>query len=154
VARMSALEANTSEIDVSSPAPQQHISRQIIGGNSSSSDFGLESSPGSRRRDRSPGQRTLGPPPRTRNASLSSSSIFMSGPTSPGVMTSSDISNQTSEQLPYFKDYYSSEDIHPGDKVACLWAYAPRASDEFELERGDMLKVIGIWDDGNRFPPG
>jgi hypothetical protein len=69
-------------------------------------------------------------------------------------MTSSDISNQTSEQLPYFKDYYSSEDIHPGDKVACLWAYAPRAPDEFELERGDMLKVIGIWDDGNRFPPG
>jgi MYXO-CTERM domain-containing protein len=158
VARMSALEANTSDIDVSSsPAPQQHISRQIIGVNSSSSDFGLESSPGSRR-ERSPQHRALHPPPRGRNASLSSSSILMSGPTSPGCMTSSEkgsdgrFSNTTSEQLPYFKDYYSSEDIHPDDKVACLWAYAPRAPDEFELERGDMLKVIGIWDDGVYFP--
>lgn len=53
-----------------------------------------------------------------------------------------------SEQLPYFKDYYSNDDIHPGDKVSVLWAYQPRAGDEFELERGDMLKVVGIWDDG------
>ena len=53
-----------------------------------------------------------------------------------------------SEQLPFFKDYYSSDDIHPGDRVAVLWGYQPRAADEFELERGDMLKVIGIWDDG------
>jgi hypothetical protein len=53
-----------------------------------------------------------------------------------------------SEQLPYFKDYYSSDDIHPGDRVSTLWAYAPRAPDEFELERGDMIKVVGIWDDG------
>ncbi|RMZ76835.1 hypothetical protein DV738_g4751, partial [Chaetothyriales sp. CBS 135597] len=53
-----------------------------------------------------------------------------------------------SEQLPFFKDYYSSDDIHPGDKVSVLWAYQPRAGDEFELERGDMLRVVGIWDDG------
>jgi len=53
-----------------------------------------------------------------------------------------------SEQLPFFKDYYSSDDIHPGDRVATLWGYQPRAGDEFELERGDMLKVVGIWDDG------
>lgn len=53
-----------------------------------------------------------------------------------------------SEQLPYFKDYYSQDDIHPGDKVSTLWAYQPRANDEFALERGDMLKVVGIWDDG------
>lgn len=53
-----------------------------------------------------------------------------------------------SEQLPFFKDYYSNDDIHPGDKVSVLWAYQPRAGDEFELERGDMLKVVGIWDDG------
>lgn len=53
-----------------------------------------------------------------------------------------------SEQLPFFKDYYSSDEIHPGNHVATLWAYQPRAGDEFELERGDMLKVIGIWDDG------
>jgi hypothetical protein len=53
-----------------------------------------------------------------------------------------------SEQLTSFKDYYSTDEIHPGDRVATLWAYQPRAPDEFELERGDMLKVVGIWDDG------
>jgi hypothetical protein len=58
------------------------------------------------------------------------------------------VASQQSEQLSSFKDYYSQEEIHPNDKVATLWAYQPRAGDEFELERGDMLKVIGIWDDG------
>src|SRR5256885_8205201 len=29
-----------------------------------------------------------------------------------------------------------------------LFRSQPRAADEFELERGDMLKVVGIWDDG------
>lgn len=53
-----------------------------------------------------------------------------------------------SEQLGAFKDYYSKDEIRPGDKVAVLWAYSPRAPDEFELERGDVLKVVGIWDDG------
>jgi hypothetical protein len=58
------------------------------------------------------------------------------------------VASQQSEQLTSFKDYYSQDDIHPGDKVATLWAYQPRAGDEFELQRGDMLKVVGIWDDG------
>lgn len=53
-----------------------------------------------------------------------------------------------SEQMSQFKDYYSAEDIHSGDIVATLWAYQPRAGDEWDLERGDMLKVVGIWDDG------
>ena len=53
-----------------------------------------------------------------------------------------------SEQMSQFKDYYSSEDIRSGDIVATLWAYQPRAGDEWDLERGDMLKVVGIWDDG------
>jgi hypothetical protein len=53
-----------------------------------------------------------------------------------------------SEQIPFLKDYYSDHDIHPGDKVSVLWEYQPRVGDEFELERGDMLKVIAIWDDG------
>ncbi|KAE8348781.1 hypothetical protein BDV28DRAFT_77929 [Aspergillus coremiiformis] len=53
-----------------------------------------------------------------------------------------------SEQLSTFHDYYSHDDIRPGDKVSVLWAYQPRAGDEFALDRGDMLKVIGIWDDG------
>ncbi|KAH0285424.1 hypothetical protein KCU71_g16135, partial [Aureobasidium melanogenum] len=34
------------------------------------------------------------------------------------------------------------------DLVSSLWAYQPRAADEFDLERGDMVKVVGIWDDG------
>ncbi|SLM40302.1 SH3 domain [Lasallia pustulata] len=58
------------------------------------------------------------------------------------------VASGQSEQLPFFKDYYSQEEIHPNDKVATLWAYEPRATDEFELERGDMFKVVGIWDDG------
>lgn len=53
-----------------------------------------------------------------------------------------------SEQLDSFKDYYSNDEIHLGDMVSTLWAYAPRANDEFELERGDMLRIVGIWDDG------
>jgi hypothetical protein len=58
------------------------------------------------------------------------------------------VTSGRSEQLPSFRDYYSQDDIHPNDKVSVLWAYQPRAGDEFELERGDVLKVVGIWDDG------
>ncbi|KAF5714326.1 sh3 domain-containing protein [Fusarium mundagurra] len=58
------------------------------------------------------------------------------------------ISQQQSEQVPFFKDYYSQDDILPGDMVAVLWAYQPRATDEFALERGDMLYVRAVWDDG------
>jgi hypothetical protein len=53
-----------------------------------------------------------------------------------------------SEQMSRFKDYYSQDDVRPGDMVATLWAYQPRAGDEWDLDRGDMLKVVGIWDDG------
>jgi hypothetical protein len=53
-----------------------------------------------------------------------------------------------SEALSHFNDYYSPDEIRSGDAVATLWAYQPRAADEWELERGDMIKVIGIWDDG------
>ncbi|KAF2460963.1 hypothetical protein BDY21DRAFT_279073 [Lineolata rhizophorae] len=58
------------------------------------------------------------------------------------------VASGQSEQLQFFKDYYSQDEIRAGDVVATLWAYQPRANDEFELERGDMLKVVGIWDDG------
>lgn len=86
-----------------------------------------------------------------RRASLSSNSML--GPledSSPSNQVSSPEGFQSgqSEQLPFFKDYYSTDDIHVGDNVATLWAYQPRAADEFELARGDMLKVVGIWDDG------
>jgi hypothetical protein len=156
VARMSALEGSTSQVDIASTttsAAPPHISRAIIGAqSSSSSEFGLQDSPVSRR-DRSPQHRPLHPPPRGRNASLSSSSVLMSeggltSPVPPSEKGSGRFSGVASEQLPYFRDYYSNEDIHPGDKVSVLWAYAPRAPDEFELDRGDMLKVVGIWDDG------
>lgn len=58
------------------------------------------------------------------------------------------IASSQSEQLPFFKDYYSQDDIRPGDKVSVLWYYFPRAGDEFKLERGDMLEIVGLWDDG------
>ncbi|KAL9102982.1 MAG: hypothetical protein Q9163_001935 [Psora crenata] len=89
-----------------------------------------------------------------RNGSLSSQSALgalddYSSPTTEGQISSPDgVASGQSEQLPFFKDYYSQEEIHPNDKVSVLWAYQPRAGDEFELERGDMLKVVGIWDDG------
>ncbi|KAH7113996.1 kinase-like domain-containing protein [Dactylonectria estremocensis] len=63
-------------------------------------------------------------------------------PFSPGPDT------QGAEQLPFFKDYYSQDDIRPGDKVSVLWAYQPRAADEFTLDRGDMVHVTAVWDDG------
>lgn len=97
----------------------------------------------------------LRPPPTMlrRTGSLSSSSVLAGedaqSPTSAGGMSSPQgVASQQSEQLPFFKDYYSQDDIHSGDAVAVLWAYQPRAADEFALERGDMLKVVGIWDDG------
>ncbi len=97
----------------------------------------------------------LRPPPTTlrRNGSLSSGSVLAGedpqSPSSVGGMSSPQgMASQQSEQLPFFKDYYSQDDIHPGDRVAVLWAYQPRAPDEFGLDRGDMLKVVGIWDDG------
>ncbi len=96
-----------------------------------------------------------GPATGKRDGSLSSNSVFAIGDdTSPnsdsnGQYSSPEgVNSGQSEQLAAFKDYYSSDEIHPNDKVAVLWAYQPRAGDEFELERGDMLKVVGIWDDG------
>ena len=68
-------------------------------------------------------------------------------PSSGGDFTSPDSHGQ-SEQLNFFKDYYSQDEIRPSDLVSTLWAYEPRAADEFQLERGDMIKVLGIWDDG------
>ncbi|KAI5801919.1 hypothetical protein FPQ18DRAFT_250703 [Pyronema domesticum] len=146
VARMSALEGVS---DTSSPAPNR-VSSRGLATQSSGSEFGYGDSP-SRKNTGSPYTRPLHPPPRGRNASLSSSSRLGSMTLSDAPKTASDMDDYDSpqsEQLSYFKDYYSADDIHPGDKVSVLWAYSPRAPDEFELERGDMLKVVGIWDDG------
>lgn len=106
----------------------------------------------------SPGAMSKRIPPVTgkRHGSLSSSSVFagVDSDTSPRSGTVGQYSSPEgmtsgqSEQLSSFRDYYSQDDIQPGDKVSVLWAYQPRAGDEFELDRGEMLKVIGIWDDG------
>lgn len=93
-------------------------------------------------------------PPQKRSGSLSSGSQLMgagehvdTSPSSGADFTSPDSHGQ-SEQLDFFKDYYSQDEIRPSDLVSTLWAYEPRAGDEFQLERGDMIKVLGIWDDG------
>ncbi|TID21735.1 SH3 domain-containing protein [Venturia nashicola] len=81
-----------------------------------------------------------------RQASLSDNE---SSPKTRGSFSSPDGMNSGhSEQMSHFKDYYSQDDVRPGDLVTTLWAYQPRANDEWELDRGDMLKVVGIWDDG------
>ncbi|KAL2133313.1 hypothetical protein VTI74DRAFT_2543 [Chaetomium olivicolor] len=159
IARMSALEGHSAD------TPSRHTTRDIPSsapgtaagyrGNSrrrddNSSSDGFGDSPAS---DRVAGG-ILRPPPTAlrRNGSLSSGSVLAGddaqSPSSGTMSSPQGISSQQSEQLPFFKDYYSQDDIHPGDRVAVLWAYQPRAADEFSLERGDMLKVVGIWDDG------
>ncbi|KAI0393010.1 hypothetical protein F5Y17DRAFT_467190 [Xylariaceae sp. FL0594] len=164
IARMSALEGHSgvspsrgggSARGVSAGSATAGVAAGFAAGrrrteNQSSSDS-LRGSPDSENRIG-----VLRPPPThtRRNGSLSSSSVLAGeetqSPTSAGGMSSSPpgVNSQQSEQLPFFQDYYSQDDIHPGDRVAVLWAYQPRANDEFALERGDMLKVVGIWDDG------
>ena len=101
----------------------------------------------------SPDSRLTGAAPvaARRQGSLSSNSAlgaFEESSPEQQVSSPEGIHSGQSEQLPFFKDYYSADAVYPGDKVATLWAYQPRAGDEFRLERGDMLKVVGIWDDG------
>ncbi|KAI1103095.1 hypothetical protein F4804DRAFT_333592 [Jackrogersella minutella] len=163
IARMSALEGHSGE-----PSSRHGVSRRA--GSAGAAAVGAVAGymTGRRRGDNhsssdsfgeSPGSETRGailrPPPMNirRNGSLSSSSVLAGeDPQSPGsaggMSSPPGVNSQQSEQLPFFKDYYSQDDIHPGERVAVLWAYQPRAADEFALERGDMLKVVGIWDDG------
>jgi hypothetical protein len=146
VTRMSALEHSES------PTPDDNESSPILatgaaraGANHSSEDESF-----------TPRRRMVPPETGTRNGSLSSTSQLTPGAakttgafdtSSPETWTSPD-SGAQSEQLAFFKDYYSSDEIHPTDIVAALWAYEPRAADEFQLDRGDLVKVVGIWDDG------
>ena len=93
------------------------------------------------------------PPAPKRTGSLCSSSRLAAFPGADDTSPSSNEytspeSRGQSEQLSFFKDYYSQDEIRSGDLVSTLWAYEPRAADEFALERGDMIKVLGIWDDG------
>ena len=149
VARMSALEGTSSD-------PHSY-GNAAAGGVPRSRDRGFGDTSDSDMYGNTPESRGGKAPPTTgkRNGSLSSQSMLgFDDSTSPqsgsgGQYSSPEgVGSGQSEQLPYFKDYYSQDEIHPGDKVATLWAYQPRAGDEFELERGDMLRVVGIWDDG------
>ncbi len=155
IARMSALEGHSrdtpSRHTASAPgtaAGYRGVSRRRGADDHSSSD-GFGESPASERGATG----VLRPPPTMlkRNGSLSSGSV-LAGEDAPsssnGMSSPQGMASQQSEQLPFFKDYYSQDDIHPGDRVAVLWAYQPRAADEFLLERGDMVKIVGIWDDG------
>lgn len=139
VARMSALQGPSA----GDAAPQTSSRRGY-----DTSDSDTNESPGSN-------NKMKGPVTGKRDGSLSSNSAFPAGQDSSpnsdsnGQYSSPEgVNSGQSEQLASFKDYYSSDEIHPNDKVSVLWAYQPRAGDEFELERGDMLKVVGIWDDG------
>ena len=149
VARMAALEGTSSD-EPTRGDPVAAAEQQRRYGYTSESDPYAEHSD-----SRPEGTR---PVTNRRRGSLSSNSVFGGGlgeeDTSPNSGSGNEFSSPEgiasgqSEQLPSFRDYYSQDEIHPGDKVATLWAYQPRAGDEFELERGDMLKVVGIWDDG------
>ncbi|KAF7717541.1 Uncharacterized protein PECH_005469 [Penicillium ucsense] len=146
VARMSALR----EVPSSSPVHSQKSPAMVSTAKYSDTD--------SEARGASPGAFSRRIPPVTgkRHGSLSSSSALagLDSESSPLSGTAHQFSSPEgftsgqSEQLSFFRDYYSEDDIQPGDKVAVLWAYSPRAGDEFVLDRGEMLKVIGIWDDG------
>lgn len=145
VARMAALTGSSSD------SPSYGNTAAVAGGRR----YGDTS--GSERYSETPESRRGGRPiTGKRNGSLTSQSVLggtddHSTPNSgsEGQYSSPEgMGSGQSEQLQAFKDYYSPDEIHPGDAVATLWAYQPRAGDEFELERGDMIKVVGIWDDG------
>lgn len=150
VARMSAMEGGSSE----------SRSQKNVGGGDAvvSSPRAYGDSSESEKYGDTPSVRGGRVPPLTgkRHGSLSSHSMMGGFDDSSSPQSNSNeqysspdgMASGASEQLPYFKDYYSQDEIHPNDKVATLWAYQPRAGDEFELERGDMLRVVGIWDDG------
>lgn len=149
VARMSALEASST----SSPSDHHGSSRGGLTAHGYNNSSDISHSPSSTH-----GAFVAGHLPK-RQGSLSSSSALggnlSDDPQSPPLSSGNEhfsspegVSSNQSEQLAFFKDYYSQDEIRPSDVVSTLWAYQPRANDEFELERGDMLKVVGIWDDG------
>ncbi|KAK3626721.1 hypothetical protein LTR56_019653 [Elasticomyces elasticus] len=141
VARMSALEGSSS-----SEQPDARYMPLGYGGYRKSTSDEEGETPESRR------MLGIAPPPKRSGSLSSGSQLAITGvdDTSPSTdqQFTSPESHGQSEQLAFFKDYYSQDEIHPADIVSTLWAYEPRAADEFQLDRGDMIKVLGIWDDG------
>jgi|ERR1700722_2995944 hypothetical protein len=37
--------------------------------------------------------------------------------------------------------------MHTNSRVSVLWPYKPRETDEFALDRGEMLQILRIYDD-------
>jgi hypothetical protein len=54
---------------------------------------------------------------------------------------------QESEQLPFFKDHYSDDQIFWENLVEVIWGFQARVADAFTLERGQVLKVLRLWED-------
>ncbi|KTW32707.1 uncharacterized protein T551_00192 [Pneumocystis jirovecii RU7] len=46
------------------------------------------------------------------------------------------------------KDYYSDHQITRNTEVVALYMYEPKMPDEMTLERGDIIYVVSVWDDG------
>ncbi|QSL65976.1 hypothetical protein MERGE_003113 [Pneumocystis wakefieldiae] len=46
------------------------------------------------------------------------------------------------------KDYYSDHQITRNTEVIALYIYEPKMPDEMVLERGDIIHVVSVWDDG------
>ena len=134
------------------PSLASRRSRRFFGGSNKFSD--VSDSEGT---SASPGAVSKQIPPVTgkRHGSLTSSSVLAGASNDTSPRSAKDqhsspegVSSGQSERLSSFQDYYSQDYVHPGDRVAVLWSYQARASDEFALDRGELLKVIGIWDDG------
>jgi hypothetical protein len=67
---------------------------------------------------------------------------------SPPSPTPETLSGPTAPAVPSFRDPYSDSIFSAGDLVAVVWAYQPQTKDEFALERGDMIEIVSIWNDG------
>ncbi|KAG4306419.1 hypothetical protein PORY_000407 [Pneumocystis oryctolagi] len=46
------------------------------------------------------------------------------------------------------KDYYSDHQITRNTEVVALYMYKPKMPDEMTLEKGDIIHVVSVWDDG------
>ena len=55
---------------------------------------------------------------------------------------------QESEQPPFPKDHYSDDQIFSENLIEVIWGFQARAADELTLERGQVLKVLRLWEDG------
>lgn len=45
-------------------------------------------------------------------------------------------------------DHYSTNSINRNSEVVALWSYTPRLADEMALERGDVVRIENLYDDG------